>query len=291
MEEALRKVEAARSKLLSCHDDSKRDVLAKKLTKYEKKVEAAKRRKQKLDDGSSSSQPSAKRVKKEKKEKKERKEALAADGARALHVAAKTARADPAANPANSLTLCLFYQYIEPLLSVSEHKDLLAFIQARGDHHELGGRMRCAREGLNCTLTGSYEGVRAWTADLRSYHPAFMNTEFKLTDNLPPGQMFPKLHAFSVSEIVNYGLGGDKAPPIDKTAVHLEPHAYHKKMAEPNTVRSGFCPLALPLSRALNLCRGGCLLCHVALGDHRRAEPLRGDHWPLRSARGGRRDA
>jgi len=135
-------------------------------------------------------------------------------------------------------TLCLFYQYVEPLWDVPTYHAAKAFVETAGEKHGITGRMRVAREGLNCTLTGSYHGIRAWCRDLRTFgdRDEFKRTEFKLTDHLPRGQHFPKLHAFEVTEIVNYGLGGSKAPPIGKTGVHLEPEDYHAKMGEKDTV-------------------------------------------------------
>jgi len=111
--------------------------------------------------------------------------------------------------------------------------------------------MRVAREGLNCTLTGSYDGIRAWCAALRKFDGGrstidpntglkvteFANTEFKLTDDLPPKQRFSKLHPFEVVELVNYGLAGSRAPPLSQHGgTHLEPTEYHKKMCESDTV-------------------------------------------------------
>ena len=144
----------------------------------------------------------------------------------------------PASNSSTSseVTLLLFYQYVEPPWSVSRHKAALHHIQTSGLKHGLGGRMRCAREGLNCTITGPDAGVRAWCDELRAFDPAFEGTEFKLTPGLPPGQHFPKLNAFPVEELVNYGLAGSRAPPISRTAAHLEPAEYHSKMSEPDTV-------------------------------------------------------
>ena len=61
----------------------------------------------------------------------------------------------------------------------------------------------------------------------------FGTTDFKLTDNLPDGQRFPHLKVFAVSELVNYGLPGEKAPSIEKFGgVHLPPAEYHKKLEE-----------------------------------------------------------
>mmetsp|Transcript_46795 Transcript_46795/g.98284 ORF Transcript_46795/g.98284 Transcript_46795/m.98284 type:complete len:745 (+) Transcript_46795:38-2272(+) len=149
----------------------------------------------------------------------------------------------------NNITLLLFYQYVEPPWDEDQFQKALAFVTDRGHHHGLTGRMRVAREGLNCTLTGSHDGIRGWCADLRNYDGGrsrvvdgkvvteFANTEFKLTDDLPPKQRFPKLHAFEVVELVNYGLAGPRAPPIAQHGgTHLEPSEYHAKMCEKDTV-------------------------------------------------------
>lgn len=138
----------------------------------------------------------------------------------------------------NSMTLLLFYQYIEPVLEEDGFQKLLKSVQDVGEANGITGRMRVSYEGLNCTLTGSYDGIRNYCKFLREYENGayFSQTEFKLTDNLPNGQAFPKLHAFKVEEIVNYGLAGVKAPSIHMTGEHLEPADYHKKMTESDTV-------------------------------------------------------
>ncbi len=135
-------------------------------------------------------------------------------------------------------TLLLFYQYIEPMLDEAKFQSLLNHVQTTAEKYGISGRARVAYEGLNCTLTGSYENIRLWCKSLRSFgdESYFGSTEFKLTDDLPPGQAFTKLHVFKVDEIVNYGLAGERAPKIDMTGVHLEPKDYHRKMMEDNTV-------------------------------------------------------
>ena len=151
----------------------------------------------------------------------------------------------------NNITLLLFYQYIQPMWDEDQFQTALKFVTDQGNKHELTGRMRVAREGLNCTLTGSHDGIRGWCAALRTFDGGrstinadtgekmteFATTEFKLTDDLPPKQRFPKLHAFEVVEIVNYGLAGHRAPDIVKHGgTHLEPTDYHLKMQEKDTV-------------------------------------------------------
>ncbi|KAL9179614.1 hypothetical protein ACHAXT_008904 [Thalassiosira profunda] len=156
----------------------------------------------------------------------------------------------PKAHPDN-ITLLLFYQYVEPPWDDEQFQTAFRYVNDRGNHHGITGRMRVSREGLNCTLTGSHDGIRGWCADMRKFDGGrgkvdpstgekvteFANTEFKLTDDLPPKQRFPKLHAFEVVELVNYGLAGSRAPEIAKHGgTHLEPTAYHQKMCEKDTV-------------------------------------------------------
>ena len=151
----------------------------------------------------------------------------------------------------NNITLLLFYQYVEPPWDDTQFQTALKYVTHQGEKNNITGRMRVAREGLNCTLTGSYDGIRNWCAALRKFDGGrskidpvtgekiteFANTEFKLTDDLPPKQRFPKLHPFEVVELVNYGLAGSRAPPISKHGgTHLEPSDYHKKMCEKDTV-------------------------------------------------------
>lgn len=162
----------------------------------------------------------------------------------------------PAAKPSkpkqlDNITLLLFYQYVEPPWDESQFKTALSHVTARGEHHGITGRMRVAREGLNCTLTGAPEAIRGWCADMRAFDGGrskidpetgetiteFARTEFKLTDDLPPKQRFPKLHPFEVVELVNYGLAGSRAPKISEHGgTHLEPTEYHQKMCEKDTV-------------------------------------------------------
>jgi predicted sulfurtransferase len=98
---------------------------------------------------------------------------------------------------------------------------------------ELGGRMRVAKEGLNLYPQRYPPAVTNFRKALRHFRKGeFQETEFKLTRDLPKNQNFPSLKVMPVQELVNYGLDGEKAPPIDYTGVHLEPRDYHNKLAE-----------------------------------------------------------
>lgn len=138
----------------------------------------------------------------------------------------------------HNLTLLLFYQYVEPVWDESTYDYMLTTLQKVGTDLKLTGRMRVAREGLNCTLTGRHESILEYCQTLRNLRPKeFESTEFKLTTDLPVAQRFPNLKVFKVVELVHYGLEGSKAPPISEYhGTHLEPTDYHRKLAEPNTV-------------------------------------------------------
>lgn len=143
----------------------------------------------------------------------------------------------------SGMTLLLFYAYVEPAWSPPQHKATIDWADGVLRSNDCTGRLRVAREGFNGTLTGSYDGIRAFTDAVRGYNNgsfAHMNNkdDFKLTDNLPIKQKFPKLKVFSVKELVNYGLGVDNAPSVfnGHGGVHLHPEEYHKKLQEDNTV-------------------------------------------------------
>ena len=74
-------------------------------------------------------------------------------------------------NGPKSLTLCLFYQYVEPLWTDKEHKAAMKFVNELAAQHKICGRGRCAQEGLNCTLTGPPLALRAFCMGLRQWNP------------------------------------------------------------------------------------------------------------------------
>jgi hypothetical protein len=141
----------------------------------------------------------------------------------------------------NNMSLLLFYAYVEPAWTHHRYNETLRWAETTLSGLGVTGRLRVAREGFNGTLTGSSEGIRGWTAALRDRdngYFAHMNEtdDFKITDNLPTGQAFPKLKVFPVTELVNYGLGIDGAPSTTQGGVHLPPREYHQKLLEDNTV-------------------------------------------------------
>lgn len=134
-------------------------------------------------------------------------------------------------------TILLFYQYAEPEWTEKEHKSMIKRVIGLGEKCRIQGRGRVAPEGLNCTLSGSPQGIRAFCEGLRVMDPLFLETDFKLTDGVPPKKLFKSLSIRKTQELVAYGLAGEKAPSIKKFAgVHLEAVDYHKAMEEKDTV-------------------------------------------------------
>jgi len=185
-------------------------------------------------------------------------------------------RALPGANTITSTgtpggcSIVLFYQYKEPVWTDAEFQKALKLFLKIGRRFSVTGRGRIAPEGVNCTLTGpSAESVRGFCQALRddwgvaedttggkgnknstnnnstnnngntkyTDGDLFQQTDFKITDGLPHGQMFKSLSVRKTDELVAYGLEGEKAPSIDKFGGdHLTAVDYHHALRDPNTV-------------------------------------------------------
>lgn len=105
-------------------------------------------------------------------------------------------------------SILLFYQYIEPQWTKSQHKTSLKKVIELGSKHKITGRGRVAREGLNCTLTGSPDNIREFCYALREWDAVFNETDFKITDGIPVDKMFKSLSIRKTNELVAYGLVG-----------------------------------------------------------------------------------
>jgi hypothetical protein len=224
-------------KIVSTDDDK----VAKKKKKKEKKGKKRKR---------SASVDEEKRPKKEKKrfKKEKQKDAPEKDDPEEVANEEEKDNSDPFIVQSSTLefsdnaektdtTLLLFYQYVDPAWDPDTYKNTLEYMQHLGDSLKLGGRMRVAKEGLNCTLTGKHASILAYCQALRDFgRGEFKTTEFKLTTDLPPSQAFPNVKIMPVTELVNYGLSGERAPPLGYSGTHLEPQDYHAKMQESDTV-------------------------------------------------------
>lgn len=161
----------------------------------------------------------------------------AVDVSASQSVANRPLPAPPADLPADSCTICLFYQYKEPAWKSKDHKAALNKVTELAKTHNVTGRGRCAPEGLNCTLTASANDMRAFCYELREWDPAFLQTDFKLEDGVENKHRFRTFTLRKVDELVGYALDGVKAPSLNHhSGKHLEAIDYHKQMENKDTV-------------------------------------------------------
>jgi len=146
--------------------------------------------------------------------------------------------------PVTPVTICLFYQYARPSLKPTEVDALKSFIESNTKTNSIGGRIRIAAEGLNCTISGSSTGVRDFTTRLAAFKrdgedaTPFASTHFKFIDELGQDRAFKDLKVLPVKELVFYG---DDEYDATKTAsgsggVHLQPKDFHEKLASKDAV-------------------------------------------------------
>ena len=143
----------------------------------------------------------------------------------------------------SSCSLLLFYHYVEPMMTQGKVDHLKKFLVDTCTSLSLGGRLRVAKEGLNCTLSGPSSSLRTFADSLQSWgssgpssRPPFQNCDnFKYVDSLPPDRHFSQLTVLPVQELVYYGVRSDLAP-LSKGGTHLPASEYHELMSEPNTV-------------------------------------------------------
>ena len=112
-----------------------------------------------------------------------------------------------------------------------------------GKEHSICGRGRCAKEGLNCTLTGNAAGLRAFCEALRAWKPELFNqTDFKFTDGLPASRRFKALTVRKTDELVAYGLAGERAPALAASSDD-ERQAVFRRGRRLGTLAAGACTL------------------------------------------------
>lgn len=135
-------------------------------------------------------------------------------------------------------SLVLFYQYVEPPWTDKEHRAALKKVIAIATENNVKGRGRCAKEGLNCTLTGPPEAVRGFCLGLRAWQPEiFQQTDFKITDHIAAKHAFRALTLRRTDELVAYGMANELAPALtSSSARHVEADEYHELMRDKDAV-------------------------------------------------------
>lgn len=122
----------------------------------------------------------------------------------------------------------LYYQYVpidDPEGFKKEHMVLCK---------DLGllGRIIVAKEGLNGTVSGSYEATQAYM-DTVHKDPRFESMPFKMDD--AESHAFSKMHVRVKPELVNLSLEED-INPLNLTGQYLEPMEFNEKMKQENTL-------------------------------------------------------
>ena len=122
----------------------------------------------------------------------------------------------------------LYYQYV-PIDNSENFRD---------EHmklcNELGllGRIIVAEEGINGTLSGTYEATQGYIDALHN-DPRFETMPFKIDE--ASGHAFEKMHVRVKPELVNLSLDED-VNPLKLTGEYLKPEEFNKKMKNEGTL-------------------------------------------------------
>ncbi len=131
---------------------------------------------------------------------------------------------------APSYQVLLYYRYVEiedPEAYLDSHRELCA---------ELGllGRIIVGREGINGTVSGSFENTNSYMEAMKA-DPLTAGIEFKIDP--AEGHVFPKLSVKVRKEIVSLGL--DETADIDPNEVsgeRLSPREFYEAMQEDGVI-------------------------------------------------------
>jgi UPF0176 protein len=128
-------------------------------------------------------------------------------------------------------TVATFYQFI----ALPDFRELREPLRALCAGLELKGSVLLAQEGINGTLAGSSDAIRALIAELQSgelFGNRLENLELKLSDASDPP--FRRLKVRLKKEIVT--LGDDEADPTQQVGIYVDPAEWNELIATPDTV-------------------------------------------------------
>lgn len=115
----------------------------------------------------------------------------------------------------------LYYNFVPVPDPQAARDEMEAFCE----ESELLGRILIAAEGLNGTVSGSWEATQRYM-DWMAQHPVFHATEFKI--DLVPGHAFLKLHVRVRNEIVHLGVEDlDMTMPVNN---YVEPAEWREML-------------------------------------------------------------
>ena len=130
--------------------------------------------------------------------------------------------------------MILFYRYV-PIDNVDH---LQTRLRGLCDLHGLLGRVLCAKEGINGTLSGTAEGIDRFVADMQN-DVRFRKVDWKRSEGRGSRLPFPDLHIKCVSELIGCG---QMSKYIDcrfdpesygglVSGKHLEPEEFNREIA------------------------------------------------------------
>jgi UPF0176 protein len=132
-------------------------------------------------------------------------------------------------NQPSKYRVLLYYKYVtieNPEQFVADH---LAFCKKNG----LLGRILVAKEGLNGTVSGTWEATQIYMDQLHT-DPRFSDMSFKIDP--ADKHAFRKIFVRPRSEIVTLELGNEDLDPNEVTGIHLKPKEFLQAMQEPGVV-------------------------------------------------------
>ncbi|PYZ93443.1 hypothetical protein CR194_09725 [Salipaludibacillus keqinensis] len=122
----------------------------------------------------------------------------------------------------------LYYKYVQ-IENPAELTDAhLQFCKELG----LKGRILIAEEGINGTVSGTFEQTETYMNVMRQ-DPRFEDMVFKIEET--EGHAFKKMHVRHRSELVTLRLEDD-INPNEQTGNYLSPKEFYEKMQDPDTV-------------------------------------------------------
>ncbi len=97
----------------------------------------------------------------------------------------------------------------------------------------LKGRILIAAEGINGTVSGTYEQTQQYMDDMKA-DPVFQDITFKIDE--AEGHTFKKMHVRPRPELVTLRLNDEDVDPRETTGNYLSPKEWYEKLQDPDTI-------------------------------------------------------
>ncbi|QKS71616.1 rhodanese-related sulfurtransferase [Paenalkalicoccus suaedae] len=123
----------------------------------------------------------------------------------------------------------LFYKYVDidsPEEFAQEHVEF-----CKSNH--LKGRILVATEGINGTVSGTYEDTQTYIDAMRA-DERFADMAFKIDES--EGHAFKKMHVRPRPELVTLRLNEEDVDPRQTTGNYLTPEEWHEQLQNPDAI-------------------------------------------------------